>query len=199
VSSIKEVFVFYQDYVKPLYCEIEARDNTLPVELLFEIHAAFDHLKRIFIEEEDEPSSCHKALSHLKRGSLDAFKLKLKYFHEDLESLQKSNIDLDVIDNGEFWPNLLSDKNAIIKVAKQARLKESNPDPAQAFDLWSEVSVLIDNFYQKYLSQQNKFEWAKQKTFSWRNKDTWRGASIGFITGCLSSLLITWLWDYCTK
>lgn len=40
MSQTKDVFVFYRDYVKPLYCEIEARDNTLPVELLFEIHAA---------------------------------------------------------------------------------------------------------------------------------------------------------------
>ncbi len=190
---VKDVFVFYQEYVKPLYCEIEARNNTLPVELLFEIHASFDHLKRFHIGEEEESISCNKAISHLKRGALDALKLKLKYFHNDLECLQKSDIDLSLLDNGSFWPNLLSDKDAIINMAKDARMTESNPDPSQAFDLWSKTSIQIDGFYAKYLNQEGKFEWAKKKTFAWLNKDTWRGVGIGFLTGCLSSLLIWYL------
>ena len=52
----KDVFQFYNDYVKILYSEIEARNNTLPVELLFEIHSAFDHLKRIYIDKDDDLS-----------------------------------------------------------------------------------------------------------------------------------------------
>ena len=43
----KDIYQFYNDRVKIVYCEIEAKNNTLPVELLFEIHSAFDHLKRI--------------------------------------------------------------------------------------------------------------------------------------------------------
>jgi hypothetical protein len=190
VSSIRDVFVFYRDYVKPLYCEIEARDNSLPVELLFEIHAAFDHLKRCHVDDEDSEISCGKAISHLKRGTLDAFKLKLKYFHEDLERLQNSDIDFGLLDNGSFWPNLLNDKNAIINLAKKARISEGNPDPSQAFDQWSETSINIDEFYEKFLVQQEKIEWAKKKTFSWLNKDTWRGILIGLVTGCVSSYLV---------
>jgi hypothetical protein len=49
--------------------------------LLFEIHAAFDHLKRLYIDDATEDECCRKAMSHLKRGALDAFKLKLKYFN----------------------------------------------------------------------------------------------------------------------
>jgi hypothetical protein len=45
----KEVYQFYNDKVKILYSEIEARNNVIPVELLFEIHSAFDHLKRFHV------------------------------------------------------------------------------------------------------------------------------------------------------
>ena len=44
--NIKEIFEFYEQYVKPIYSEIEAKRNNIPVELLFETYAAFDHLKR---------------------------------------------------------------------------------------------------------------------------------------------------------
>lgn len=69
MTKINEVFSFYNDFVKPLYSEIEAENNDLPVELLFEIHAAFDHLKRYYIGEEKEEICCSKAISHLKRGA----------------------------------------------------------------------------------------------------------------------------------
>ena len=35
----KEVYQFYNDYVKVAYSEIEAAGNNLPVELLFEVHS----------------------------------------------------------------------------------------------------------------------------------------------------------------
>jgi hypothetical protein len=41
-----QVYAFYQEFVKPIYSEIEARWNNIPVKLLFETYAAFDHLKR---------------------------------------------------------------------------------------------------------------------------------------------------------
>ena len=50
----REVYRFYNDTVKVIYSEIEARNNTLPVELLFEINSAFDHLKRIHVDNEPE-------------------------------------------------------------------------------------------------------------------------------------------------
>ena len=76
----REVYEFYNDKVKVAYSEIEARDNNLPVELLFEIHSALDHLKRFHLDEETEEESAEKAYSHLKRCVLDAYKLKLKYY-----------------------------------------------------------------------------------------------------------------------
>lgn len=193
MPQAKDAFEFYREYVKPLYCEIEARDNTLPVELLFEIHAAFDHLRRYFVDGENEATAVHKAISHLKRGALDAFKLKLKFFHDDFQSLVKSDVDFDLVDNGKFLPNLLADKDKIINLAKQSRLSESIDDPAKAFELWSSTSLAINDFYATYMSDQNKIEWARKKTFKLWNKDTRKGIVIGLITGLASSYLIWWI------
>ena len=196
-QKIKDVFVFYREYVKPLYCEIEAKDNTLPVELLFEIHAAFDHLRRYFVDGEDESVSTRRAIGHLKRGSLDAFKLKLKFFHEDIEKLLSSGPHLDFVDNSEFLPSLLSDKQKIITTAKSARLQESNQDPDLAYDLWTKTSLAIDEFYEKYLSNLDKIKLVEIKAKKWLNVDKKQGlligSAIGLLTGFISSYAVWWL------
>jgi hypothetical protein len=108
----REVYAFYTDRVKPIYSWIEAKDNTLPIELLFEIHAAFDHLKRLHLGEDKEENACNKAISHLKRGVLDAFKLKLKYFNNDFKIIIGGNAEyLHIIDNGEFLKGLYGAKS----------------------------------------------------------------------------------------
>lgn len=191
--SLKDVYSFYQDYVKPLYCEIEARGNELPVELLFEIHAAFDHLKRFHLEQEEEDLSSKKAISHLKRGTLDVFKLKLKYFHDDVDSLLKNGVDLDLIDNGNFLPNLISAKNDVYDLARRARYSEGHKDPAVAFDQWMATSIKIDEFSEKILTQEIKMSWAKRKTFSFKNKDTVKGMVIGLLTGVISCYIYAFL------
>ena len=70
---VKDVFQFYDDSLKPLYSETEARDNSLPVEVLFEIHSAFDHLKRFYVSSEEEAACCRKAYGHLIRACLDMY------------------------------------------------------------------------------------------------------------------------------
>ncbi|WP_028579426.1 hypothetical protein [Desulfogranum japonicum] len=194
-GEVKDAFAFYLEYVKPLYCEIEAIDNTLPVELLFEIHAAFDHLRRFYVDGEDEAKSTHKAISHLKRGALDAFKIKLKYFNTELESLLTSSADLTLIDSGEFLSNLLRDRYEIIKLGTQARLAESRNDHIDAFGKWSQVSIAINRFCENYLHNSKKLSWAKRKSICLKSKAT----VIAFLIGCASSFIVSWLMTFSSQ
>jgi hypothetical protein len=57
----EKLFLFYRDVVKQAYAAISAR-NQLPVEVLFEIHAAFDHLSRIYTYGESKETSVKKCL-----------------------------------------------------------------------------------------------------------------------------------------
>ena len=184
----KDVFQFYNDYVKILYSEIEARNNTLPVELLFEIHSAFDHLKRIYIDKDDLETCSQKAYSHLKRGLLDAFKLKLKYFNDDCNKLLCKKVDLRIIDSGTYLIDLLRDKKVIFDKAKSARLNESQKDIDKAFEYWCETSGLINTFEDKYFDSE-KIKWAEKQSFFHF------GANflLGIITGIIGSIIVSFI------
>ncbi|MGE4351565.1 MAG: hypothetical protein AB7E52_05180 [Bdellovibrionales bacterium] len=189
MAALKDVFNYYWEYTKPLYCEIEARDNALPVELLFEIHAAFDHLARHTTCGEDLDDCVNKALSHLKRGCLDAFKLKHRNFKDDVDLFLKNKVDFSYLDNGRFLSSLMKDRRHIDDLVVKARLAESKSDTTDAFKYWTEVSLAIDSFCDRYLKDGEKLIWAKNKTFALVGKES----IISFITGVLSSSLIWWL------
>ena len=183
-----EVYEFYNEKVKIIYSEIEARNNTLPVELLFEIHSAFDHLKRIHVDNEPEDHCAEKAFSHLKRGLLDAFKLKLKYYNKDCEKLLEMKADLRLIDNGAFLPSLLSRRTAIIKLAKEARLYEGKKDIDGAFENWYQTSALIDQFESDFFDPK-KIKWAKKQYFFRLSRDI----ILGIIVGVIGSAIVQYL------
>ncbi|HED38388.1 MAG TPA: hypothetical protein ENI76_09140 [Ignavibacteria bacterium] len=192
MDTVKDVYIFYNEYIKPIYSEVEARDNQLPIELLFEVHAAFDHLKRFYLQEDQESYACDKALSHLKRGILDAYKIKLKYFNKDIERLFNPKIDITIIDSGSFADHFYKKKNELIQKAKQARLNERKNTPEEAFENWLEVSLLIDDFDINFLSQLDKIDWAKAQTKSRTLKKLVIDLLAGFFIGVISSIAV-WL------
>jgi hypothetical protein len=184
----KDVYQFYNDKVKILYSEIEARNNTLPVELSFEIHSAFDHLRRIHVDGQPEECCAEKAFSHLKRGLLDTFKLKLKYHNDDYAKLMKSKTDLRYIDNGNFLPSLLGKRKVIIDLAKEARVSESRNDINVAFEKWYEASGLIDQFEKDFFNP-SKIQWAKRINFLF---NSWVFIG-GVVSGIISSAIVQYL------
>ncbi len=188
-DNISELFKFYKDYIKPIYFEIEARDNEIPIELLFEIHASFDHISRIYTDSNNEKEECNKASSHLKRGVLDAFKLKLKSFNKELKRLK--NINFNLIDNGNFLSNYTKDHLHIIKLAKEARTNETKNDTEIAFDKWFEVSSLIDKFENNYIETE-KIIWARKITKRYFTKNT----LIGFILGVIGSIIASCIYAF---
>ena len=184
-----DVYKFYNEKVKILYSEIEARNNTLPVELLFEIHSAFDHLKRFHVDGEPEDRSAEKAFSHLKRGMLDAFKLKLKYHNKDYEKLIEMKTDLRLIDNGAFLPSLLKKRTAIVKLGKEARRHEGRSDTEEAFEKWYQTSELIDQFENEFFESPN-ISWARKKGFLRRFWARFWQLIIGIISGVIGTILV---------
>lgn len=191
-TTIKEVFKFYNDYVKPIYSRIEAKNNTLPGELLFEIHSAFDHIKRIYIDGKDETDCCDKAINHLKRGALDAFKLDLKYFNEEYSKIITSNADLSIIDSGTFLGNLLNDRSEIDKLAENARIFVSKVDIEESFDNWAAVSIKIIEFRKKYF-QMGKIKWAEGIAKRTLNKKFKHGIITGIIGSIIAYIIITFI------
>ncbi len=187
----EELYQFYNKYVKLVYSEIEARGNELPVELLFEIHSAFDHLKRYHLGEDSEEEAVGKAYSHLKRGTLDAYKLKLKYFNKDYQKFFDGKTELRIIDSGKFLPKALELRSKIVKTAKEARLAEGQKDVDKAFEYWCKTSTLIDEFETKYFDEK-KLTWAKKQGWIQSGRDFIFGIVAGVI-GSIIFAFICWL------
>lgn len=188
-QSEEELFQFYERVVKPLYTEIEARQNCLPIELLFEVFAAFDHLKRFYTDELPISEAVGPAFSHLKRGALDAFKLKLKYYNTDYEFFEQNAHLFALIDNGDFTRALQQNRKSIIRLGKQARLEESKKNISQAFQTWIETSLLIDVFYDQFYGSQ-KVIWAKTHYIKGLWKERLIAAGLGIIIGLLTAYIV---------
>lgn len=159
-----ELFDFYQNQVKLYYSAVQS-ENELPVEVLFEINAAFDHLSRLYVYGEDEAVVVRKAYSHLKRSCLDVFKVAVREALKKYKELQ--SIDISLIDNGEFEKDLKRLVSEIKKGAVDARRLEGDPrtnsgSEIPAFDRWVPVYEnclrLEDDFY-----NHASVDWAKHK------------------------------------
>jgi hypothetical protein len=177
--TFAEIFQFYYEYVKPLYSRVQLT-NTLPVEVLFEVNAALDHISRHWQYNETEQQAVEKAYAHLKRSCLDIFKLTVKEAIDRAAEL--SSVDTSIIDNGRFDRELVALVARIKQSAMTARLQEGDArkdDQAAilAFELWSPVyddCVKLEKDF--YLNEH--VTWARKKER--RGKWTERAIGAGF-------------------
>ncbi|MGF1679104.1 MAG: hypothetical protein ACFCUX_07920 [Candidatus Methylacidiphilales bacterium] len=179
-----ELFLFYSNTLKPLYAAIQS-ENELPPEVLFEIHAALDHLSREYTYGEAEDEVVEKAYSHFKRACLDVFKLTVKRTIDHYNELAR--LDLSVLDNGQFEAEMRSLISKIKDGARKARCNEGVPNQGatndSAFDLWEPVYTQCDEFDMKFYRHQ-QLDWARKKMswFSWRS----------LVVGALLGGVISW-------
>jgi hypothetical protein len=155
-----ELFAFYNTHVKFLYSLVQC-EGALPVELLFEINAAFDHLSRHWVYEESEEEAVGKSFGHLKRCCLDVFKINVREARRQYDELRK--LDTSVIDNGEFDKKLNALFSKISDGAVEARSLEGKGDTSGIFGCW--YSVLTDclrldrEFFHHPAVDWNKGQW----------------------------------------
>lgn len=192
-KTIPELVVFYYTFVKPLYASVQTT-NTLPIEVLFEINAAFDHLTRHWAYGENEAEVVSKVCSHLKRGCLDIFKIAVKESRRQFDELRL--IDTSAIEHGEFDRRLIELWQRIKKSAEHARVCEGDPtkDDSQAvhaFELWLPVWEDCVAF-EKDIYGHDKLDWAhkRQSKAVWRER--WIGGVLfgGVVGGILSAIVI---------
>lgn len=174
-KTYQELFAFYDEYVKILYGSIQA-ENILPAEVLFEINAAFDHLSRAWIYDEDQAEVVYKAHSHLKRACLDIFKLRVKQILDQYKEL--SEVDTSIIDNGEYDREMRILAHEIKSEAADARRFEgrpsSEPFEVSAFAYWQPVFDKCEIFEKKFYRHAG-IDWAKKKHRRFAFREFWVG------------------------
>ena len=114
--------------IRPLISEIEAREESFPTPLFNEIRAFNDHIARCYlpkIANEKIITELEKAEGHISRITLDCFKYLDVFLYEKIRNFEKRtrNIDLTVLDNGQFFPTFCKlKKDAVISVRQAKNL-----------------------------------------------------------------------------
>ena len=165
-ERVKDIYKNYIEVICPYILQLELLDNEFPIEILNEIRAIFTHLSKIYMSDDISVigKNLSKAEGHIKRAILDCYKY-LCYAYEDkykaFEIIYK-NVDLSLIDNGEFLPKLLDGRKDAMSFMLEARKSdllinsddETNADAAyekyeKAFIKYSSVYELINSSYKK--------------------------------------------------
>ncbi|MDD4889160.1 MAG: hypothetical protein PHU85_04465 [Phycisphaerae bacterium] len=194
-ADFKTLFDFYYSTFKLLYSEVQT-SNEMPVEVLFEINAAFDHISRHWSYGEQEQVVAEKALSHLKRGCFDAFKLKVKQIRDEYDELKR--IDTSIIDNGDFDRGMIVLFDEIRREATEARRVEGDtrPDtPAPAFDLWIRVYEKCIRFHEEFYLHKS-VEWARKKHARSRWFERIDRLWVGICAGLVAGQIIPWVFRH---
>lgn len=170
-TTFVELFDFYHNYVKVLYSYVQT-ENSLPLETLFEINAALDHISRHWIYGDTEEQVVNQGYGHLKRSCLDVFKIVLKSTRSQFDEIRK--LDTSAIDNGEFDRDMRVLFSKIKMQALEARRTEGDQKtdgPIKAFDLWQPVFLDCIAFEQKFYLNKH-IDWSHKKFLGrlWRSK-----------------------------
>jgi hypothetical protein len=190
-KTFKDLFEFYNEYVKVLYSDMQIH-NALPNEVLFEINAAFDHVSRYYVLGESEEYAAQRAYGHLKRSCLDIFKLKVKEAIKCFDDLCR--VDTSVIDLGQFDRDLIMIVGRMKLKAVEARQFEGDKrsdkeDKVIAFDKWQPAyddAITIINDY--YLNP--KVDWAKKRMRLYTTKQFILSLAASFVAGILFWIVI---------
>jgi hypothetical protein len=198
-DELRSLVDLYYDKYKPLYSRLQAF-NQMPIELVFETAAAWDHLSRHWRFDEPEAKCVDKASRHLKRAVFDAYKLLLKKAVDDYDDLVRINTSL--IDNGQFDVKLRLLMSEIRVESIAARDSEGDTRGSdgwgKAFDLWAGVFQKIERFNSEFYLNPN-VEWAKTKMSEMDSKRWWMAFWCGFASSIAATVvlgILGWLIRY---
>ena len=157
----KRIVGLYTDYnnvIKPLIAEVEARTEQFPLPLFNEIRALHDHISRCYSEGATNDSieeDVVKAQRHSLRIMLDCYKYLNLTLHDEVTLFEREtkHIDLTVLQNGTFYPKYKEMRSNAIKLVRKAKTEEPL-DSVKALDTYqlsynayTEIETLIDSVY----------------------------------------------------
>lgn len=129
-EKITSLYTFYNEVIRPLISEIEARKEVFPAPLFNEIRAFNDHVARCYLSGMTEVKvneELKKAEGHINRITLDCFKYLDVFLYEKVKRFEHSTryIDISLLDNGEFYPSFCRLQKEAVKNVREAKKKEA--------------------------------------------------------------------------
>jgi hypothetical protein len=187
-SFEKEIESLYKDYIHdicPLVIQYEVLSGDFPTEILNEVRAIFKHIGDCVLSDDEEVKKEHiqKAKGHIKRSMLDCYKyLCIAYedYFRDFERLYRQ-VDLSLIDNGEFLPKLMKTRQAALTFSTDARKLELNHGSPN--DVYSAFEIAFNTYVQLHdfvADAYTKVETLKKKAIT-KNALSWLGIALGIM------------------
>ena len=162
-NEINDIFSSYLETLTSVITIYEVLTGQFPIAIANEIRAIFTHLARVScteLSEEHRKENVKQAQRHMKRAILDGYKYScLAYFDNYNHFLKEyANIDLSLIDNGEF----ILKTSQLFDQAKKSLIKakkiETNPGNTEdqlyenyeeAYRYFSELYLYVNDNIEK--------------------------------------------------
>jgi len=194
-ERVRDIHKNYIEVICPYIIQYELLSNTFPSEILNEIRAIFTHLSKYYLSDDVliKEKNVLKAEDHIKRAILDCHKYICTTYDDKYDEFIRNykNVDLSLVDNGEFLPKLLETHKDAITLMLDARKSdllitsddETNVD--EAYEKYEKAFVKYSSLYQLIESSYKKLETLKRK-FNLRD---WRGIIIGSIISIIGIIV----------
>lgn len=207
--DLYNLFNEYNTKVKPLIAAYESLTGKFPGQILNEIRACHDHVARCFISghsEAEKLKEISKAKSHIIRCILDGYKHMILYGYDYVTAFHKEyhDIQLSLVNDGRFFPELQKLEHQARQLTIEARLKEAEsfPDKETSYEYYQKAILAykeIESFIKDNadgLTNVKQFVKVRAKE---ERRNNWKfaliGAVIGAFLGIGGSLLASFLYD----
>jgi hypothetical protein len=190
-KKLSLIYRGYNETIKPLIADIEARYQKFPDSLFNEIRALNDHIARCYTEnytDKQIETEIEKAEGHILRITFDCYKYLDVWFYDYIKKFEKkyaNRIDITLINNGEFAPKFRKIQSDALKAVKEAKKFESTDKQKSfnsyqdAYNIYSDLEELID-------SNIGKLSWAK-----FRKRANWTLTFVIWLVSVVISSIIT--------
>lgn len=182
---VDEIYKNYVEVIAPFIIQLEVLDGEFPVEMLNEIRAIFTHIARCRISEDRAYSADNitKAERHMKRAVFDGYKhLCVTYdeYYKEFDN-QYKNVDLSVVDNGDFLRDMSRMRTTAVEKLEEARRCEvSCGDDDEVYTLYNDAYNAYSDLHNLVKGSREKIEIAKRRA-SRRDKLAVAGFVVGVV------------------
>lgn len=166
-SLLSELYVEYNQTLKPLIATVESLYEKFPTPIFNEIRSFNDHIARCFREKVNDQiinEQLKKAKSHQKRAIFDCFKFLNVEYYKEVKKFEKQarRINLTAIDNGNFWLKYRELKQEAENYVRDAK-KIETIDFLKSYDLFQNAASKYDDLLDFISKNNTKIIWAKCK------------------------------------
>lgn len=175
LSRIENLYTTYNNTIKLLIADIEAKYEKFPIELFNEIRALHDHIARCYIPDlkpETIKNEIAKAEGHIWRIILDCYKYLNIHLSDYVKNFEKrtKRVDLFVVDNGQFYVTYKKLHNEAISSVREAK-KIEGIDKTKSLKRYEDAYNQYTELYDHINSKMSDINWAKRKycvKFGWK-------------------------------